>query len=60
MYTSAHCTVRVRLPIRPAIFFPLNTRPGSCELPMDPCARCFFVVPCVAGNPLNPHRFIGP
>ena len=60
LYTSAFFTVLSRFPIRPAIFFPLKTRPGSCEFPMLPCARCFFVVPCDAGKPLKPHRFIGP
>ena len=35
-------------PMRPAIFVPLNTRPGVAQAPIEPGARCMLVV-AVAG-----------
>ena len=44
----------------PAIFLPLNTRPGSWRLPVEPCERCATETPWLARSPLNPQRFMAP
>ena len=46
--------------MRPGIFLPLNTLPGSWHAPVDPAARCASELPCDAGCPANPQRFITP
>ena len=44
----------------PAIFLPLNTRPGSCRLPVEPWLRCETDTPCEARRPPKLCRFIAP
>mmetsp|Transcript_32353 Transcript_32353/g.76105 ORF Transcript_32353/g.76105 Transcript_32353/m.76105 type:complete len:212 (-) Transcript_32353:241-876(-) len=46
--------------MRPAIFFPLKTFPGSWHWPVDPSARWLREVPWLAGIPRKPCRFIAP
>ena len=43
----------------PAIFLPLNTRPGSWRLPVEPWLRCETDTPCEARRPPKLCRFIG-
>ena len=42
----------------PAIFLPLNTRPGSWRLPVEPWLRCETDTPCEARRPPKLCRFI--
>mmetsp|Transcript_25180 Transcript_25180/g.59947 ORF Transcript_25180/g.59947 Transcript_25180/m.59947 type:complete len:229 (+) Transcript_25180:267-953(+) len=53
-------TVRRFPPMRPGIFFPFSTRPGSWQAPVEPRARWAREVPCEAGPPPNPCRFMAP
>ena len=58
--TSRHSSVTCMLPIWPAIFLPLNTRPGVWHCPVDPRARCESELPCVASCILKLWRFTPP
>src|SRR6185312_1063825 len=58
--TRTFCVVTRRSPIWPAIFLPLNTLPGSCRWPVEPCERCDTDTPCVARRPWKFQRFIPP
>ena len=58
--TVSRGTVVRTLPIRPAIFTPLNTRPGVAHPPIDPGERCLRWVPWEEPRPLKPCRFITP
>src|SRR5205085_11144052 len=46
--TVRFCTVTRSTPIRPAIFRPLNTRPGVAQPPMEPGERCLRCTPWLA------------
>src|SRR5258706_2854539 len=58
--TTRLSSVRCLPPIRPAIFVPGQTRPGSWCWPVEPPERCETDVPWVAARPPNPHRFMTP
>ena len=60
MYTYTDCTVRRLPPMRPAIFLPFHTLPGSWHAPVAPGLRCARLLPCEAGCPAKPQRFITP
>src|SRR5665647_3226472 len=45
-------------PMRPAIFMPLNTRPGVAHAPMEPGLRWFLCEPCEELTPWKPWRFM--
>ena len=60
LYTSAQHSVRVAPPMRPAILRPGQTLPGSWQPPMEPPALCARLLPCEAGCPAKPQRFITP
>ena len=52
--------MRVLPPMRPGIFLPGHTLPGSWQAPMLPPALCALLLPCDAGWPAKPQRFITP
>src|SRR5690606_5760100 len=58
--TSTFCVVTRTEPMWPAIFLPLNTLPGSCRWPVEPCVRCDTELPCVARPPPKLWRFMTP
>ena len=63
LYTKTLCTVRFRFPFAPPSSCSFHTRPGSCEFPIEPCARCFFAVPRAGGQPGEApalHRALNP
>lgn len=45
LYTNRLCAVRVAPPMRPAIFLPFHTLPGSWHAPIPPADRCALDVP---------------
>ena len=47
-------------PIRPAIFMPLNTRPGRSTTPIEPGRTVLLWLPWLAPWPLKLWRFIAP
>ena len=47
-------------PMRPAIFVPLNTRPGKEQAPIEPGARCILWLPWLAPWPVKLWRFMAP
>src|SRR5699024_8373982 len=53
-------TVWRALPIRPAIRWPRNTRPGVAAPPMEPGLRWLRCAPWEAETPAKPCRFITP
>ena len=57
---SRHSSVTWLFPIWPAIFLPLNTRPGSWHWPVDPIARWDIELPWVASCILKLWRFTPP
>src|SRR5690606_19041837 len=58
--TSRFWTVTRSAPMWPAIFLPLNTRPGLWFWPMEPGARCDSELPWVASCMLKFQRLITP
>ena len=54
------CTVLRTPPIRPGILFPGQILPGSPPPPVAPIFRCVLLVPCEAGCPFIPCRFMTP
>src|SRR5690606_28084052 len=62
---STACTVRLRVawrrwPIRPAMRWPRNTRPGVEAPPIEPGLRWLRCWPWEAPTPANPCRFMTP
>ena len=60
LYTNRHGLVRSLPPMRPAIFLPFHTLPGSWQAPVAPGLRCALLLPCDAPCPAKPQRFIVP
>ena len=60
LYTNMDCLVRSLPPMRPAIFLPFHTLPGSWQAPVAPGLRCALLLPCDAPCPAKPQRFIVP
>src|SRR5207249_4723370 len=58
--TLRFLTVAWPVPMWPAIFSPLITRPGSVPAPMEPGARAPSDSPWVFGPPWKPWRFMTP
>src|SRR6185503_2136215 len=58
--TSRFWVVTRSTPKWPAIFLPLNTRPGSWRWPVEPCERWDTETPWLASRPPKFQRFITP